>query len=792
MKKILFIGLYLFINTLLFGQSPNTWIDKASIGGTAKTGYASFVIGAKIYVATGAITSSGVAVGTKELWEYDPITDAWTRKADFPGTARYYAFGFSIGSKGYIGTGRDGNTSIASDFWEYNPATNTWSQKADFPGGQRMSAFGITINNRGYAGGGVSNGTGGSVFGSYNNDLYEYIPTSNTWVQKASFGSSGRMYITSFVINTKGYVGLGALESGSSCSNCARTNDFYEYSSDLNTWKKIANYPDSTGDAFGFSIGTSGFVGGGSTKSGSTRNFYEYIPSLNKWRIRASTIYERSQAIGANNTSNGYMMGGYNIANGVINNNNDVKQYSPCNGYIYSSVLKYICEGQSFDFNGRSLTTEGTYYDTLYSKNGCDSAITLNLKVVKNPIVTISSEKTPTICNGDSLRVYSNERKVDTLSYQWLLNNTSITQKTDTSYYMKTAGAYALKVTNNTFGCVSTSTSVTLVVNALPAAPTVQNKDLCKDSTTVSLSVTPLANHKLKWYWPNTNGPNTDTLAPTPSSKTVGSSNYYVTQTNSLTGCQSPQSKITVTIYDIPVPPVVSDLTYCLNSTAIALKSNALTGNVLQWYGTSSSGGIASSSAPVPLTTTVGSQNYYVSQKFTAAGCESNRSAIKVTILDLPPKPNINRDANGYLISNISTNNQWYKDGSVISGATSQTFKPTEIGRYTVNYTLNSCQSAFSEIYYYAVTGIVILDNGQFIKIYPNPIKDKIYIDYYLNNPQPLVIKIYNLNGNLVKENDNSFSNTSVDLSSLVSGSYILQVSNKTGKVLLSEKLIKQ
>ena len=36
---------------------------------------------------------------------------AWTQKADFGGTARDCAAGFSIGSKGYIGTGYD-NVSI--------------------------------------------------------------------------------------------------------------------------------------------------------------------------------------------------------------------------------------------------------------------------------------------------------------------------------------------------------------------------------------------------------------------------------------------------------------------------------------------------------------------------------------------------------------------------------------------------------------------------------------------------------------------------------------------------------
>lgn len=36
------------------------------------------------------------------------ICDIWTQKANFPGTDRRLAAGFSIGTKGYIGTGLDG------------------------------------------------------------------------------------------------------------------------------------------------------------------------------------------------------------------------------------------------------------------------------------------------------------------------------------------------------------------------------------------------------------------------------------------------------------------------------------------------------------------------------------------------------------------------------------------------------------------------------------------------------------------------------------------------------------
>ena len=58
--------------------------------------------------------------------------NTWTQKANFGGFGRWLAVGFSIGHKGFIGTGQDLNNNYRKDFWEYDTSTNTWSQKADF------------------------------------------------------------------------------------------------------------------------------------------------------------------------------------------------------------------------------------------------------------------------------------------------------------------------------------------------------------------------------------------------------------------------------------------------------------------------------------------------------------------------------------------------------------------------------------------------------------------------------------------------------------------------------------
>src|SRR4051812_31870959 len=78
---------------------------------------------------------------------------SWTKKTDFP-KVRWGAPCFSIGDKGYAGTGGD-TTAFWNDFWEYNSSSDSWSQKATFPGAGRMFGTGFSIGDKGYMGLGV-------------------------------------------------------------------------------------------------------------------------------------------------------------------------------------------------------------------------------------------------------------------------------------------------------------------------------------------------------------------------------------------------------------------------------------------------------------------------------------------------------------------------------------------------------------------------------------------------------------------------------------------------------------
>lgn len=265
----------------LFAQG--TWTQKASHPGGGRYAIVGFSIGAKGYIGTGLDASNAP---TKAFWEWDQATDTWTQKADFGGTARHYAAGFVIGSKGYIGTGYDVGTN--QDFWEWDQATNVWTQRADFGGGPRMRARGFSIGDKGY----FTAGTNPNVYANMIMDLWEYDPNLNppmgTWTAKASFPGTPRIYPTVFSICGKGYFGTGRIpEQGDGGSY----SDFWEYDPVADSWTQKTNFPGiASNQTVGFGIGSKGYMGVGRSGYQGTflTQFFEYDPGTDTWATMAS------------------------------------------------------------------------------------------------------------------------------------------------------------------------------------------------------------------------------------------------------------------------------------------------------------------------------------------------------------------------------------------------------------------------------------------------------------------------------------------------------------------------
>lgn len=238
------------------------WIAKATFGGTARRFAVGFSIASKGYIGTG----SDATGDRNDFWEYDPASNVWTQKTNFGGAARKLAVGFSIGTKGYIGTGNNFNGEL-KDFWEFDPTTNAWTQKADFGGAARSRAVGFNILDKGYLGTGYNSSTS-TLYA----DFWEYTPSTNTWVQKSVFGGGVRREAVGFSIGNKGYIGIGF-------DGTSYKADFWQFDQAANTWSQKANIGFAQSLTTGFSIGSKGYIGIG----GNSNELWEYDTITDTW-----------------------------------------------------------------------------------------------------------------------------------------------------------------------------------------------------------------------------------------------------------------------------------------------------------------------------------------------------------------------------------------------------------------------------------------------------------------------------------------------------------------------------
>ncbi|MNJ97981.1 hypothetical protein D3C87_157390 [compost metagenome] len=195
----------------------------------------------------------------------------------------------------------------------------------------------------------------------------------------------------------------------------------------------------------------------------------------------------------------------------------------------------------------------------------------------------------------------------------------------------------------------------------------------CQEAFVAHLAAT---GTNLKWYDVPTGG----TVLTGNTLLSTGS--YYVTQT--IDGCESARTEVSVTINITPAPIAVP-LTFCGAATVGDLTA---TGTNLKWYSYPSSGPLLSDT--MPLVT----GNYYVSQ--TINGCESARKLVEVVvnITQLPTGSSSQVFCEGASVSDliaIGTDLKWYNaqtDGSVLADNT-----PLATGSYFVTQTINGCES---------------------------------------------------------------------------------------------------
>ena len=305
---------------------PSITFEKiTTLPGTGRASAVSFVIEGKGYVALGRTTVSSGALN--DCWQYDPMLDSWTQKAVYPGKARVKAMAAVVEGKAYVGLGFDITVGIYNydaclkDFWMYDPVTDTWEKKADFPSnftdacgsfvyhntiyvtsGMNGDGFGkevwkyvpvegqpgTWVNLNAFSGlqrmGGIACATSdhcyfGTGYRTYNvNDWWEYFPASDSWTQRKSMPDNGRENSVSLVIDNRVFISTGR-HFGGPLTGGHVDSDIDEYDIIRNVWYVRGTIPDGGREnAIAFTINGKGYIGQGENDTEILNDFWSFEP----------------------------------------------------------------------------------------------------------------------------------------------------------------------------------------------------------------------------------------------------------------------------------------------------------------------------------------------------------------------------------------------------------------------------------------------------------------------------------------------------------------------------------
>jgi ELWxxDGT repeat protein len=173
----------------------------------------------------------------------------------------------------------------------------------------------------------------------------------------------------------------------------------------------------------------------------------------------------------------------------------------------------------------------------------------------------------------------------------------------------------------------------------------------------------------------------------------------------------------------------------------------------------------------------------YIDSLKTKAGCDSIVE-VKLAFNPKPPKPTITKEGTATMVSSATTGNQWYDDSGPVAGATSQKYSSTKNQKFYVIVTVDGCSSEPSNSFN-PMKGSINDDIFRNIDVYPNPVSDKLIIEFKVNPNNSCNFMINNLDGKEVISGSLTETKNEIDVSGIPQGIYFIKIisDNKIGLI---------
>lgn len=361
-----------------------------------------------------------------------------------------------------------------------------------------------------------------------------------------------------------------------------------------------------------------------------------------------------------------------------------------------SSTAQYGIGPYTYTWNpgnlsGSSVTVTPTSTTTYTSKvtTACgDSAIsTILVSVVQPPATPVISSNGP-ICEGQTLNLSSNM----ITNAVWSGPNgftSNIQNPTIPNASVAASGTYTAYSVAGT--CSSAVATLNVVVNSIPAAPTLNsNSPLCTGNNLNLTSST------LNTIWSGPNNYSSSLQNPTINSVNTTHSGNYTAYTV-VSGCTSLTSTISVSVSNTPATPTVSSNSPVCSGQSLNLTSNATTG--AYWTGPNNfTSNVQNPNITNAATTHAGTYSLVV----IAGTCTSGTATAQVVVNQSPVTPTLTTNSpictgNTLNLSATGTGLVWSGPNNFTSNVSNPSLTNSTVnmaGQYSVYSVANGCTSA--------------------------------------------------------------------------------------------------
>jgi Leucine-rich repeat (LRR) protein len=455
----------------------------------------------------------------------------------------------------------------------------------------------------------------------------------------------------------------------------------------------------------------------------------------------------------------------------ACNNNSITVTITPSTG---SLPYEYSLNSSPFQPSNRFPNLTAGYYTlTVRDSMQCSKMFNFSIVTATTPSLVINNliaVCAPLTVDLTASSVTAGSQAGLQLSY-W--TNAEATNALNNPSSVALSGTYFIKAIS-TNGCFSIK-PVTVTILDLPTIPVITSNgsDIFCEGGSVMLNSSQGGNYQ--WYRNNSL-----IVGATNQSYTAAlSGNYEVRTSNSC--ATSTSNIITITVTPIPSINAAGATSFC-QGLNVTLNSSAAIAN--QWY----KNGIAITNAT--------SQNYIATEsgdytvKVSNGSCTTTASnIIIVKVNQTPAAPVISQSGNN-LVSSEALGNKWYNNGTIIGGATNQTYEVTTPGVYTATAALNSCTSVSSNaITISSVNTSSSLDSN--VKTGPNPANNFLNIRYSGTSPSFIVV-LSDLSGRVLVTVEVFDKNYLLDMRSYRPGYYVLAITTPDNGDRIQRLIVKQ